>query len=340
MSEPVAASAPSAGTGAARVTVVIPTFRRPASLRRCLERLRGEAPPFAWDVVVVDNDPDGEAAGDVAAAVEEWAHLRPDVPIRCVVEPTSGAAHARNRGIREAHGEVIAMLDDDVVPTAGWLPAVVAPVLDRSAAAAGGPVVLDPAVPRPRWFDDSAVGGYLTAHDLGDTHHDLDYFAELVVTANAAFRRDVLQAVGGFDPAFGPRGGTQLVCDDAHLTRQVLARGDRVVWVPDALVIHDLPASRLRLRWLLQRAWWQGRSDWRLERLELAGRRAGGRVAGIVQVGKWLRREMAARRAEGLNRPTVAVHAVCDLVRMMGRLWGIAIDREAQSAVAHSGSTK
>jgi len=309
-----------------RVSVVIPTFRRAASLGRCLEQLGHERPGFGWEVVVVDNDPDGAAADDVVSVVERWRGRRPDVPIRRVVESASGAAHARNRGIAEARGEVIAMLDDDVVPTDGWLPLVVAPVLDGPAAAAGGRVVLDPRVRRPRWFDDDAVGGYLTAHDLGDTAHDLDYFGELLVTANAAFRRDVLQAVGGFDPAFGPRGRVQMVCDDAHLTRQVLARGDRVVWVPDALVIHDLPASRLRLLWLFRRAWWQGRSDWRLERLELAGRRAGGRVAGVVQVGKWLRQELRARRAEGLTRLPVIVHGACDLTRMAGRLWGIAVD--------------
>src|SRR5579875_909087 len=186
-----------------RVSVVIPTFRRAASLGRCLEQLGHERPGFGWEVVVVDNDPDGAAADDVLSVVERWCGWRPDVPIRRVVESASGAAHARNRGIAEARGEVIAMLDDDVVPTDGWLPLVVAPVLDGPAAAAGGRVVLDPRVRRPRWFDDDAVGGYLTAHDLGDTAHDLDYFGELLVTANAAFRRDVLQAVGGFDPAFG-----------------------------------------------------------------------------------------------------------------------------------------
>lgn len=300
------------------MTVVIPTYRRPAGLRRCLTALGSQRPGFDWDVLVVDNDP----AGDGKAAEQACGELRaarPDVLVTRLVEQQPGAAHARNRGIAAAEGDVVAMLDDDVWPQPGWLAAIAGPVLAGEVAGAGGRVVLDPTASRPRWFSDSSVGGYLTAHDLGPRPHDLDYYAELVVTANAAFRRESLLRIGGFDPAFGPRGKVQLVGDDAHLTRQVLRLGQRVVWCPEAVVIHELPSSRLRLRWLLKRAWWQGRSDWRLERLEFTGRRFGGRWAGMVQVGHWLRQELAARRAEGPFRPAVAVHLACDLIRMAGR---------------------
>src|ERR1700759_3910512 len=103
MSEPSQAAAEAAETGGAtnavRVSVVIPTFRRPTSLARCLERLSGEQPPFPWEVLVVDHDPAGTAADDVIAIAERWHTGRPDVPIRRMVEAQSGAAHARNRGI-------------------------------------------------------------------------------------------------------------------------------------------------------------------------------------------------------------------------------------------------
>jgi GT2 family glycosyltransferase len=312
----------------ATVTVVIPTFRRPSGLARCLAGLADQQVDLSWDVLVVDND--GEASSEATAltarAVEEFRARRPELPIRLVVESTQGAAHARNRGIAEAAGEVVAMLDDDVVPQTGWLGAICAPILAGAAAGAGGVVILDPHATRPAWLDDSAVGGYLTAFDLGPQPHDVDYFAELVVTANAAFRRETLLRVGGFDPAFGPRGSVQIVCDDAHLTRQVIRLGERVRWCPDAVVVHELPATRTRLRWLLRRAWWQGRSDWRLERLELLDRRFGGAWAGLVQVRRWLAEELRQRRQEGIGKPQVAVHAGCDLVRMMGRATEIAAE--------------
>lgn len=325
------------------VTVVVPTYRRPTGLARCLAALAGEEAPFTWDVVVVDNDgAAGEAERSAArGVVQGFAFARPDVPIRLETEAVQGAAHARNRGIAEARGEVIAMLDDDVVPCPGWLEAVCRPVVAGEAAGAGGKVVLDPGAPRPEWLDDTAVGGYLTAHDLGPDPHDLDYFAELVVTANAAFRRDVLLQIGGFDPAFGPRGRVQIVADDARLTRQVIGLGERVRWCPDAVVVHDLPAARTRLRWLLKRAWWQGRSDWRLERLDLLDRRFGGAWAGVVQIVGWLGTEMRARAAEGLRRPPIAVHALCDVIRMAGRFTELIVEliERTPTAPALSGPT-
>lgn len=308
------------------VSVVIPTFRRPEGLRRCLAALAPEiaTAEFAVEVVVVDNDPGGAHAATIRRLVTQAVANG-----RVVTEARAGASHARNRGIAEAAAPVVAMLDDDVWPQPGWLDRITRPIRSGEAAGAGGPVRLDPAVDWPTWLDADAaeaggVGGYLTAHDLGPSARELDYFADLVVTANAAWRRDVLQSVGGFDPAFGPRGRLHLVGDDARLTRQVIGHGGRVVWCPDAVVIHELPRDRLRLAWLARRAWWQGRSDWRLERLDLAGRRFGGRVAGVKQVVEWLRQEGAKRRAEGLQRPPVAVHALLDGARMAGRLWEIA----------------
>ena len=73
------------------VTVVVPTFRRPAGLAAALAGLAGQVDPgVPWDVLVVDNDPPGASVPD-----------RFPVPLRLVPEPTPGSAHARNRGIAE-----------------------------------------------------------------------------------------------------------------------------------------------------------------------------------------------------------------------------------------------
>jgi glycosyltransferase involved in cell wall biosynthesis len=318
------------------VSVVVPTHRRADGLRRCCDGLARQRPPWSWEVVVVDNAPaaGGRPSAGVATAVEELRAARPELDVRAEVEPTVGAAAARNRGIAVARGGVVAMVDDDVVPADGWLEAICAPLLAGRAAGAGGRVELDRSARQPGWFDERAVGGYFTSHDLGPEAHALDYVAEPVVTANAAFTTAVLRAVGGFDPGFGPRGRDHAVADDAHLTRQVIAFGETVLWCPDAVVVHALPAERLRLRWLLGRAWWQGRSDWRLERLELTHRRLGGRWAGVVQVARWLRQELTARVREGLQHRSVQVHLACDVVRMAGRLREVVLGVPGGSASA------
>lgn len=285
------------------VTVVLPTHRRPAGLARALQALarQVDAPPF--DVVVVDND----------AAPHPAPVLPPGLRARVVTEPVPGAAAARNRGIAEATAPLVAMLDDDVVPADDWLAGLAAPVLAGEADLAGGRVVLDPTVDRPRWLAPS-LEGYLTALDLGPHRRPLAP-DESLLTASLLVRADLLRQVGGFAPELGPRGGRQLVGDDVQLVRDLRAAGARAVWVPDAVVVHDLPPERLRPAWVVRRAYLQGRSDWRVDRADLAQRRAGGaRVAA-----SWLAGELRDRRREG-PRVDVGFHAVCDLARTAGAL--------------------
>lgn len=317
------------GGAALEVSIVLPTFRRPAALRRALGGLAAQGPAPRFEVVVVDNDADGSARATVAAAS---AAVRGRV--RYVIEPRRGATHARNRGIGEARGGVVVTLDDDVVPAPGWLAALVAPIADGRADAVGGRVLLDPSVRRPRWFDEGGIGGYLTHLDLGPADRALGA-GEIIITASAAFRAGLLRDVGGFDVAFGPRGRTQLVNDDVQVLRAVQAAGGIVWWAPQAVVTHELPPARLRPSWIVRRAYLQGRSDWMVDRPALEARRANGARIALT----WLRRELGQRRREGLRRPEVAFHAACDVARTLGSLrealgWGRARSRDPGGATS------
>lgn len=292
-----------------RVTVAVPTARRPEPLRRLLAALPaaldGLPTDVVVDVLVVDNAAE--------QPVEQVVQAGP-VAARYLLEPEPGSAHARNRVLAETDAEVVAFLDDDVVPHPGWLDALLRPIRD-GAAAVGGPVLLDPTAPRPPWLDEAGIGGYLSAHDLGTGPREL-VEGEHLLTANAAFRVDALRALGGFDPRLGPRRGVQLVADDIHVVRELQRAGGRIAWQPDAVVTHDLPAERTARRWLLRRAYLQGRSDWLLDEELLRSRRAGGaRVAA-----SWLAKEVRRRRAEGLRRREVRFHLLTDVARTAGAL--------------------
>lgn len=282
-----------------QITVVLPTFRRPEALARVLAGLaeQVDAPPYR--LLVIDNDP--------------GPHEPPVVPAGAALvhEKTAGAAAARNRGIAETTTPLLAMLDDDVVPAPGWLKALATPVLEGRADLVGGRVLLDPGVARPTWLSE-AVEGYLTALDLGPFERPLAP-VESLLTASLLTRTQLLRDIGGFDTRLGPSGGTQIVGDDAQVVRDLITSGARAVWVPAAVVVHELPASRLRARWVLKRAYLQGRSDWRLDRTVLEQRRLrGARVA----VSWWLG-QLRRRLSEGLSTKVI-FHAACDAARTAG----------------------
>ena len=290
----------------AQVTVVLPTYRRPAAVARALAGLERQEGAPDFEVLVVDNDP----------APHATVVLPPGLSGRVVHEPVPGAAAARNRGLREAAAPVLALLDDDVVPEPGWLAALAAPVLAGRADLTGGRVVLDPQVPRPRWLAPG-LEGYLTSLDLGPEQRPLAD-GETLLTASLLTRTALLRESGGFDARLGPRGRTQLVGDDVQVVRDLRRAGARATWVPEATVVHELPASRLRPTWLLRRAYLQGRSDWLLDAEQLRARRAGGARIAL----DWLAGEARRRRREGLRSLPVAFHAACDIARTAGALVG------------------
>jgi glycosyltransferase involved in cell wall biosynthesis/peptidoglycan/xylan/chitin deacetylase (PgdA/CDA1 family) len=97
------------------ISVVIPTYQRAALAERCVRALLNEGgPDSSFEViVVVDGSTD-----DTQGRLETLGDQR----VRVVTQPRSGAASARNRGAREATGEYVLFLDDDLTPAPG-LPA-------------------------------------------------------------------------------------------------------------------------------------------------------------------------------------------------------------------------
>ena len=291
----------------AAVTVAIPTCGRPAALLRAVDGLaRQQGMGTSWEVLVVDNAGDGSTVD--AGALRD----RLPVPLRVVHEPARGASHSRNRAIAEAATPIVAFLDDDVEPAPTWLAQLVAPVADGRFDAVCGRVLLDDARPLPVWLYEGALG-YLAQLDLGPATRALGA-DEFLITASAAFRAEVLRASGGFDPALGPQPGSHLVNDDVLVTRRVRAVGGVVGYVGESCVVHELPPERLRLSWMLSRLYDQGRSDWRLERVD----RDLPPAAGLADVLRTVGQEVVVRGRQGLWHRPVAFRLAGEVVRAIG----------------------
>ena len=105
-----------------RVSVVIPTYRRPDLLERCLAAVQAQTLAAAqYEIIVCDDGPSDEAL----AVVQTAKQTMPEGPVihYLPITETQGPAAARNRGWQHARGPVIAFTDDDTVPDAAWLEA-------------------------------------------------------------------------------------------------------------------------------------------------------------------------------------------------------------------------
>jgi glycosyltransferase involved in cell wall biosynthesis len=203
-----------------RVSVVIPTYRRPDLLGRCLQALAAQDfDPCAYEVIVCDD----AGAEDTRLQVLHFAAGAPVAVRYLAVSGRHGPAAARNQGWRAARAPVIAFTDDDCVPDPGWLREGVRPLeADPDLAAVTGPVVV-PLPERPTDYERDAAG-------LADAEF---------VTANCLCRRALLAAVGGFDERF-----TAAWREDSDLQFMLLEAGARVVKAPEARVVHPVRPAR------------------------------------------------------------------------------------------------
>ncbi len=173
--------------GLPRVSVVMPTYRRPALLQRCLDAVLAQRIGLsAFEVLVVDDGHD-EATRDL---VETRARTLPEGRLRYLRPPVGrGPAVARNHGWRSARAALVAFTDDDTVPDVDWLAEGVRAMQDGDWVALAGRVI----VPRP---DDAGTAP--TDHERMTRGLETAQF----VTANAFVRRDALLRIGGFDERF------------------------------------------------------------------------------------------------------------------------------------------
>jgi GT2 family glycosyltransferase len=227
------------------VSVVIVSYNTREELLRCLATLRGA--PLALEVLVVDN---ASEDGSVAAVREAF----PEVRVREMAE-NLGFSRATNRGMRQARGEFVLLLNSDAELRPGALEAMVDLLRARPEAAIVGPRTVStdgsPQVsfgpdltPWNEWGQARLVRGVRErrpaalqeAARRASREQEVDWVSGACLLA----RRRVLDEVGGFDEAFF------LYEEDADLCRRVRRAGHKVVYEPRAEVLHHLGRSMAR----------------------------------------------------------------------------------------------
>ena len=194
-----------------RVSVIVPAYNEAASIGRCLEALVAQtrAPE---EIIVVDD-----------GSTDTTAQIAASHGVRVIRQANQGAAAARNRGVEASTGSLLLFTDADCAPVPEWAARLVAAFSDPEVA--------------------GVKGTYLTAQrSLVARFVQLEYESryrrmrrqasiDFIDTYSAGYRRDVFEAVGGFDEAIR-------FVEDQELSFRIAAAGHRLVFVPEARVYH------------------------------------------------------------------------------------------------------
>ena len=262
-----------------RLTIAIPTFRRPDDLKRGIGGVLKQVAEQAArepsggtvsdaEVLVIDNDAQCSgrkvalaAAADAGVAVRASADepTAGDMSVRYVVEERPGVAAVRNRALDETtERDLLIFIDDDEDPEPGWLAALVGLWASTGCQAVAGPVIPVYEVEPEEWVRQ----GEFFVRRTWPTGTVRPVAASNCLLLDLGFVR---RAGLRFDEAFGATGG-----EDTLFTRRLSAAGGVIRWCDEARVRDHVPASRLTRPWILRRQRSHAATSVRVE-LALAG---------------------------------------------------------------------
>jgi glycosyltransferase involved in cell wall biosynthesis len=207
-----------------KISLVICTRNRASQLAQSLQRIRALRCAHPWELIVVDNG----STDDTSATIDRYRQSHP-TDFKVIVEPLAGLGRARNRGWMAARGEIVAFTDDDCYSDDQLLQQFI------------------------KCFDEDGslgfIGGRILLHDPTDYRISVQESerredlppksfipAGLVQGANFALRRAALEAVGGFDEAFGV--GAIFPCEDIDVVARMSDAGWWGAYDPRPVIYH------------------------------------------------------------------------------------------------------
>lgn len=199
-----------------------------------------------WEIILADNanDPDTRL---VASQFETR------LPLLYVVESRTGKAYAMNTAIQKARGELVIFTDDDILADQDWL--------------------LNMWEGAKRWPNHSVFGGKILPHfPTGIVKFDLEhhlvksalviadwelpegeYRPSMVWGPNFACRSHILAAGFQFNTDLGPAGERSIMGDETEFVYRLEQAGHAPVYLPEALVHHQIRSEQLSMEWLRRR---------------------------------------------------------------------------------------
>ncbi|MDY6855580.1 MAG: glycosyltransferase [Thermodesulfobacteriota bacterium] len=198
-----------------RFSVIIPAFNASHTIERCLSSLtRQSVKKEDYEIIIVDD-----------GSIDGTSDIVNQFPVKYLWQTNQGPASARNKGVKEAEGEIVLFTDADCVPQHNWIEEMV------------------------KFFDNLEVtavkGVYKTSQKSLVARFAQIEFEErfemlkksdgidMVDTYSAAYRKSIFLSLGGFDPSFPVANN-----EDTELSYRMSQAGYKMVFNPNAIVYH------------------------------------------------------------------------------------------------------
>jgi len=179
--------------------------------------------------------------------------------IKLLESERPGLSHARNLGVQNANGHIIAFLDDDAIADKDWLKNMLANYEDTRVVGVGGYVEPKWNGIKPLWFPEEL---YWT---IGCTHKGAPKkkgVVRNVFGCNMSFRRRAFEKVGLFREEIGRVGKKLLAGEETEISIRILSNipNSKIIYDPAIKVYHKVPKERQTITYILKRSYYEGLS--------------------------------------------------------------------------------
>ena len=224
------------------ITLIICTYNREKYIAPLLDSIaKNDYPTTDYEIVLVDNN----CTDNTHGVCEQFTAAHPEVTLRYVVEPEQGLSAARNKGIKEAKGDIIIYVDDDALVDADYIRIYAEHFASHpETMAAGGPIEPLYETEEPKWMSPYTKALLTAWMNYGDKVREYPN-GRYPGGGNAAYRKVVFDQVGMFNTELGRKGSLLLASEEKDIFDKMHALGMQVLYLPTPVLHHIIPQAKL-----------------------------------------------------------------------------------------------
>lgn len=224
------------------LTAIICTYNRAKYIRPLLESIAAnDLPKNEYEILLVDNN----CTDNTREVCEIFAAAHMDVQFRYTTEPDQGLSAAKNRGIKEAQGDIIVYIDDDALVDpwylrtyAEWFAA------HPETMACGGPIEPLYETAEPDWMTPYTKALLTAWMNYGKEVREYPH-GRYPGGGNAAYRKSVFDQVGLFNTALGRKGGNLMGSEEKDIFDKMHSLDMQILYLPQPVLHHCIPQTKL-----------------------------------------------------------------------------------------------
>lgn len=221
------------------ISFIICTYNRDKYIYQCLYNLANNHTKYPWEIILINNNSTDNTESECKRFEQDYSSIQ----YHYFIEKTPGLSFARNRGIKEAHGEWLVFLDDDSMVENNYIENL-GKWLEKypDAAAFGGPIEPFFEDKTPSWLSKWSMG-FVSAINLGK---EVKLFPknQYPIGANMGIAKKAIQEIGNFNTALGRTKELLLGGEEKDIFMRIHKLGHPIYYFPNLYVKHCIPPKR------------------------------------------------------------------------------------------------